>query len=164
MTLAIFGQSSGAVGIQETLGRMAGLVNGAVLDPFIRDQAAAAIRGCPKGNTVCQCAALLAWVNRQVRYVADPKGIETLHDPRIIAKGIREGMQVYGDCDDMAMYLAALLKSVGLSPSFRAVGYNGRPFSHVYVVCNRMPLDPTRDAWTMTLGPMRETVAMDRSI
>lgn len=164
LMLSVFPQAAGAAGIYQTLYRMAGLVNGALLDPTLRDQAAAAIAGCPKGHIPCQCAALLVWVNRKVQYMADPRGIETLHDPRIIAAGIRSHTHVYGDCDDLSMYLAALLKTVGLAPRFRAVGYNGRNFSHVYVVCNNTALDPTRDAWTVTLTPFRETSAIEQLI
>ena len=76
-----------------------------------------------------------------MRYVKDPAGIELLHDPRLIARAIAGHKLVYGDCDDMSMYLAALLKSVGLRPLFRAVGYNGRPFQHVYVRCEGVTLE-----------------------
>lgn len=164
LMLSVFPQAAGTAGVAQTLNRMAALVNGALLDPTLRDQAAAIIAGCPKGHIPCQCAAVLAWVNRKVRYVADPRGIETLHDPRIIAAGIRNRTQVYGDCDDLSMYLAALLKTVGLAPRFRAVGYNGRNFSHVYVVCENIILDPTRDVWTVTLTPFRETAAIEQLI
>lgn len=162
--LSVFPQAAGAAGIRQTLATMARLANGALLDPALRDQAAAAIAGCQKGNIPCYMYSCLSWTTRLVRYVPDPNGIETVHDPRIIAAGIKNRTQVYGDCDDLSTYLAAMLKTIGLAPSFRAVGYNGRPFSHVYVVCQGVKLDPTRDAWTVTLRPYSETSVMEQVV
>lgn len=164
MSLGVFAQSTGVQGVRETLQRMAGLINGAILDATLRDQAARAIAGCPKGHKTCHCIALLNWVNRKVSYVADPQGIETLHDPRIIAQGIRNRKHVYGDCDDLSMYLAALLKSVGYTPTLRAVGYFGKPLSHVYVVCQGMKLDACRDAWTPQPYNLKETSFLELKV
>lgn len=148
--LTMFAQTGGVTGVQQTLRKIAALANASILDPAIRDQAALVIAGCLKGDRRCQCAAVLAWVNRKVQYVADPNGVELLHDPRLMARAIAANRRVYGDCDDMSGYLAALLKSIGLHPVLRAVGYLDRPLSHVYVCCGGARLDPTRDAWTTT--------------
>jgi len=162
--LSLFPQSTGVLGVRQTLSMMAGLANGAMLNALIRDQAAAAVSGCGKGNRACWCAALMLWVNRSVRYVPDPAGVELLHDPRLIARGIAEKKQVYGDCDDMSTYLAALLKSVGLSPVLRAVGYDRRPFSHVYVMCDGIKLDATRDSWQVSSRQHVETSVLERVV
>lgn len=159
--LSVFPQASGVSGVRQTLSKIASLANASILDPVIRDQAAYAISGCPKGDKRCQCAALLTWVNRRVQYVPDPSGIELLHDPRLMARAIAEGRRVYGDCDDMSGYLAALLKSVGLQPRLRAVAYSNRPLSHVYVCCEGAPLDATRDAWTISTRPHVETDSLE---
>lgn len=162
--LSVFPQAGGDLGVKQTLVRMRLLINGAILDPVIRDQAAHATAGCTKGNAACYCAAVLAWVNRKVRYVPDPKGTELLHDPRLIGHAIAGRKDVYGDCDDMSMYLAALLKSIGQQPILRAVGYDGNNFSHVYVVCNDHRLDATRDAWQVTMRHHIETSAMEERV
>ena len=86
----------------QTLDRMASLINGAILDPVIRDQAARAMAGCERGAKECQCYSMLSWVTRTVQYVPDPNGIELLHDPRLMARGIAARKRVYGDCDDMS--------------------------------------------------------------
>jgi hypothetical protein len=164
MALSVFPQANGETGVRQTLAIMAQLANGALLDPAIRDQAAAAIAGCPKGDRRCQCYALMIWVNRKVRYVPDPRGIDTVHDPRLIARGIANRKQVYGDCDDLSTYLAALLKTIGFAPVFRAVGYDGDPFQHVYVCCEGLRLDPTRDAWSITFRPHKETSVMEHAV
>lgn len=164
MMLAIFPQAGGDLGVRQTLLKMKSLINGAILDPVIRAQAANAMSGCDKGNRACICSAMLAWVNRMVRYIPDPQGTELLHDPRLMAHGIAKGKQVYGDCDDMSLYLAALLKSVGQRPILRAVGYDERPFSHVYVCCEGYKLDATRDAWQVHYRHHVETSGMEEAV
>lgn len=162
--LSIFSQASGVLGVQQTLQRMKGLIYGGMLDPVIRDQAAFAIGGCDKGNRACICASLASWVNRRVRYVKDPHGVELLHDPRLMAHGIAKHKIVYGDCDDMVMYLATLLKSVGEAPILRAVGYDNRPFSHVIVTCHGWKFDPTRDYWNISYRPHVETIVEELAV
>lgn len=148
----IIPQLPGEAGVRQTVNMMVSLVNKSITDPLIRAQAAQATMHCPRGDKRCLCYALLTWVKRIMHYVADPKGVEALHDPRLIARAIHEGRYVYGDCDDLSMYLATLMKSIGLDPSFRAVGYNGKQYQHVYVMCQGMKLDATRDEWTQPIG------------
>lgn len=166
MALALFPQSLGNAGIQQTLAKMAALTNGAILDPAIRDQAAYATSACDRREKLCLCHSLMSWVSRNVRYVRDPAGVELLHDPRLIARAIKDKRLVYGDCDDMSMFLGALLKSVGLRPTFRAVGYNGRPFQHVYVMCEGLKLDATRSVWAPAgySYPQEETSVMEKAV
>lgn len=159
--LSVFPQSGGEQGVRQTLAKMAELANGSALDPAIRDQAALAIAGCPRGMKPCHVQAILQWVHRKVRYVADPTKHELLHDPRLLARAVALGKYVYGDCDDMSMYIGAMLLSVGLHPSFRAVGYNHKPLSHVYVVCEGMKLDAARDLWNPGLNLHTETSAIE---
>ena len=148
MMPTLYPQLGGADGVKQTLSMMARLANAAVINPFIRAQAAQAVTMCDRGNRRCMCYALLAWVTRKVKYVADPNGVEALHNPGMMAQAIAEGRLVYGDCDDMSMYLATLMKSVGLAPVFRAVGYNGNQYQHVYVQCEGLSCDATRDGWS----------------
>lgn len=151
----VFPQSGGVAGIQQTLGVMRMLTNRAFTHELIRAQAVQAIQGCEPSNKICQQASILAWVKRKMQFVRDPEGVEALHDPVAIALAIHKGQKPWGDCDDFSMYLAALLKSIGLPATFRAVGFNGSPFSHVYVVgANQTKLDPTRDMWNPGLGEL----------
>lgn len=162
--LSLFPQAIGEAGVRQTLQTMARLARNAMLDPIVRSQAALAISGCPRGHVACHCYAVLAWVNRHVQYVPDPDQIEALHDPRLMARSIADRKRVYGDCDDMSMYVAALLKAIGRQPMFRAVGYDGKPYQHVYVVCDGLRLDATRDAWTITFKPNKETIFMEERV
>lgn len=163
-------QPTGAAGIRLTVATMINLVNANYLAPIIRDQAVMATRHCPRGDQRCQCASLLAWVRRKVHYVPDPTDVEALHHPVLIAEAIRKNRMVYGDCDDFSIYLAALMKAIGLRPRFRAVGYNGRFYQHVYVQCGEMKLDGTMDDWLAPYGswrfkpPMHETSEIDEVV
>jgi len=152
---SIYPQPGGIAGIQHTLSVMRMLVNRSFTHELIRAQAAHAIQHCSPGNRVCQQASLMAWVKRKMRFVRDPEGVEALHDPIAIAIAIQKGQVPYGDCDDFSMYLAALLKAVGLPATFRAVGFNGGSLSHVYVMgAGNTKLDPTRDLWNPGLGEL----------
>lgn len=158
----IIPQLPGVAGVRQGIRKMISLTNESITDPVIRDQAASAISGCPRGDRRCQCYALLAWVKRKMHYVADPRHVEAFHTPSLIARAIHSGRYVYGDCDDFSMYLAALMKSIGLQPAFRAVGYDGRAYQHVYVTCQGMKLDATRDEWNAQIGThFQETSVME---
>lgn len=151
----VFPQQGGEAGIRDTLSHMERLTNNAFLSPVIRRQAAKASAHCHPSDSRCIAASLMVWVQRTMRFMKDPLGVEALHDPVMIAKEIERGGKPFGDCDDFSMYLAALLKASGLPAAFRAVGFNGGRLSHVYVVGPYgMKLDPTRDMWNPRLGEL----------
>ena len=77
----------------------------------------------------------------------DPRGVEALHDPVMVARAINLGRQPYGDCDDFAMYTAALLKAVGLPAQFVVLGLGPR-FHHIYTKLGAYHLDGTREHFT----------------
>lgn len=163
MNLAIFPQAGGEAGVRQMLATMAAHARAGQFDPLIRSQAALAISGCPRGHKVCQALALLAWVQRKVQYTPDPADGEALKTPALMAQEVERG-NAFGDCDDMSTYLAALMKAIGLRPvAFKAVGYNGKPFQHVYVSNGPQTFDATRDAWTPSAG-FKETSVMVQEV
>jgi hypothetical protein len=135
-------QLPGAAGIVQTMGLMRAMVNGTIADPLIRRQAVRATDFCGRGNKHCSATAIGEWVRSKMKYVPDPLNHEHLTSPAVIAKAIEEGKRVYGDCDDMSMYVAALAKSIGLAPTFEVVGRD-KQFHHVYTSVNGIPVDPT---------------------
>lgn len=148
-------QRAGVDGIKDTLAEMSRLVNAASVNPLIRKQAMQAISHCASSDRTCQQASILSWVQRQMVFIRDPYGVEALHDPVMIALAIEKRKQPYGDCDDFSMYLAALMRAVGLKASFKVVGFNGGNLSHVYVVgAKGERLDGTRNPWRMSAGEM----------
>lgn len=78
------------------------------------------------GRNKAAVAFILAqWVGKNIKYFYDPYKTETLQTPQ---STLELG---YGDCDDMAILLGALLMSVGIEPRFRVVGRN-HP-EHIFV-------------------------------
>lgn len=156
-------QRPGADGIRDTLTLMQSIVNRSFLNPLIRRLAADATAHCDPADKRCLSASLLSFVQRSMRYVRDPVGVEALHDPVSIAQEIVRGGKPFGDCDDFSLFLATLMKSVGLPAAFKAVGFSGGPLSHVYVVGpHRCRLDGTRDFWNVRLGElMPETSSLE---
>lgn len=151
----VYPQRGGEAGIHDTLKMMSELTSKACIHPIIRKQAFQAIQFCGPNDKTCQQASLVIWVQRHLKFVRDPHGVEALHDPIMIATAIEQGKQPFGDCDDFSMYLASLLRAVGIRASFRAVGFNGGQLSHVYVVGPKgEKLDGTRNPWSMQIGEM----------
>lgn len=71
---------------------------------------------------------LLTFVRDDIRYVRDISDVETLHDPVTLLK------VGAGDCDDKAILLAALLKSIGFDEvQFVAIAFEPDLYSHVWV-------------------------------
>ncbi len=75
------------------------------------------------------------YVLKNVRYVRDINGVETVHDPITLIDQLRRG-HAQGDCDDMSLLVATLLLSIGHQPFYRIVKYyDGMgPYQHIYVV------------------------------
>ncbi len=148
MNPTLYSQLPGDAGIFQTVHMMKDLVNKNFLHPYIRERAAKIVRGCNR-NPDCEDQQLLAYVNQTIQYVRDPAGVEALHDPvTFIEYRLRAGKQAFGDCDDMGIYLATLLKSIGHQPRFRVLSrFTDGHFHHVLVYCHNKNLDPS-----MTLG------------
>lgn len=91
--------------------------------------------GCPSHDEVCEAIAIGKWVQRNVRYVKDPNGVEWLMHPTTLLDQISAG-RGQGDCDDMAFLTAALLLAIGHSPAFKMVRWTRKNgfFDHIYVV------------------------------
>ena len=143
MQPTVYSQLAGDSGVYQTVYMMKSLVNKSFLHPWIRERAARIIANCNR-NRECEHFALLGYVNQKMQYVRDPAEVEALQDPvTVIENSIRHGKRPFGDCDDMSMYFAALLKAVGHVPSFRILSRIGNNFHHVHVICHGTLLDPT---------------------
>lgn len=142
-TPKIFSQLGGESGIYQTVAMMIQIVNESFLHPYIRERAANLAGHCARSLN-CEHLALLGWVNSRMNFIQDPYGVESLFHPINVEENLRSSdTNVPGDCDDMAMYLAALLKSIGHNPAFRVIGKNSSQLHHVMVNCHRQNLDPT---------------------
>lgn len=121
-------------------------------DPHIRALALKLIEPVSSQNHLDEAARLAIFVRDTIRYVKDPEGVEMLQDPLYILRDIGEGV-AQGDCDDQTLFLATLLKSVGISPKARLVRYKRKDghYDHIYLVVyernwgkplTRLALDP----------------------
>jgi transglutaminase-like putative cysteine protease len=148
----------GDQGILKTLGAMRGLVDAASRQLDVREAAVRAIRLEAVGDhdMIGQVRALFHYVRDSIVFVNDPAGTEWVQSPRYtIASGA-------GDCDDRAVLLAALLRSIGVPCDFKVVAVDPRrpqTMSHVYVVARlgaiQIPLDPTYGDNRMGFEPRR---------
>lgn len=135
-------QLPGAAGIVQTLGLMRSMTNASIDHPMIRQHAARATEHVSRRDAKTAAVALGEWVRSHVRYLPDPLRKENLTEPWKLARAVHEGKKVFGDCDDMSMYVAAMAKSIGLQPTFHAAG-RGDAYTHVYTEVAGVPIDPT---------------------
>jgi transglutaminase-like putative cysteine protease len=138
----------GDAGIKKTLEMMQQLSRAGALRREVRETAIEVVRdaGTAPHDSLGELAALFAFVRDRVRFTGDIAGVETLQAPHYTLRVMA------GDCDDRAVLLVAMARSIGLPAGlrFRVIGANpSRPgrFSHVYVVANvkgkDVALDPT---------------------
>jgi len=97
------------------------------------------VKKLPARDWNAEVSAIFYWVRENIRYTRDPLGVELFRTPRAaIADGI-------GDCDDMAIMLAALLRAAGYRCRFRVVGTTEGSYEHVYVVAGIPPCEPSEE-------------------
>lgn len=119
----------GPAGTAATLRIMRDFVKGSTRDPdqLIRSKARELLSHVPPRQWFAEIRALHGYVRDQIRYLRDPVDVELVQTPE---KTIEFAQ---GDCDDKSTLLGALLHSVGHPVRFAALGFEGRPFSHVLV-------------------------------
>ena len=118
---------SGAKGTRATLRLMQRLVRVAMRDtkqfPILRRVLVQVTRRLPQKDKRGELAALFDFVQHRIRYINDPRGIETLQTPL-------ETLQLgAGDCDDKAMLLATLAELGGYATRFVAIGRDPEHFA-----------------------------------
>lgn len=130
----------GEAGVRSTLRYMVKIARQYKTHPLIRELARRVVQACPENDQAAEAATLQAYVQENVRYVADVWDVETLQSP-VVTLGYREpsfgaymgGGTASGDCDDQSVALASLLLSIGIPGRFCAVGLDGEAISHVMV-------------------------------
>jgi transglutaminase-like putative cysteine protease len=116
---------SGSGGVTDTLKLMAQFAKQYKVDPLVRQTAARAVYSAPEKDDLAEAAALQDWVRANIRYTGDALDVETLQTPDYTLQ------ELYGDCDDQATLLAAMLMAVGIPAAYCALGVNHEPYSHV---------------------------------
>lgn len=142
--MRIINQLSGSGAIYQTVQQMKQMINEGSIDPIIRKQAFLATRHCDRNDKPCKIHSILSFIKNNMEYVFDPTTFELLQHPKLLARAVDKRLIPYGDCDDFSMYLASLLKSIGLFPKLKIIGTD-MSYHHVYVICDGYVLDGTSD-------------------
>lgn len=92
---------------------------------------------------------------QKCRYMRDPRTVELVRAPYLVAQEILQGGRPNLDCDDLSAMLAALVLAVGgnvrfVTVAFRNAFFNGqRQYSHVFA----QALEPRTGLW-IVLDPV----------
>lgn len=116
----------GIAGTRATLRTMADLIRRARLDIAVRSLAVMIVAGLPHKAYAEQAGAICRWVQQNIQFVRDIRGVETLTPPAYLIE-VRAG-----DCDDQAMLVAALAESIGLPSRLVAGGPRNNYAVHVW--------------------------------
>jgi transglutaminase-like putative cysteine protease len=153
---------SGDPGTRRTLEIMRRLTHEGATDPTVRAASIAALTNVRSHDARGEIASLFRFVRDRVAFRRDPVRTEWLQAARHTLS------LAAGDCDDRAVLLAAMLRSVGIPAWFRVVALDrSRPttFSHVYVVVKMgdqvIPLDPTYPENAVGMMPAGATRSME---
>jgi len=121
----------------------------------VRRLVEALCEGLDSKDYTSEYLAALFMVLQRTRYMRDPRTVELVRSPRVLAQQIMAGRRPSVDCDDMAALLAAMILAMGGKAEFVTVAfvhqfYEGRrQFSHVYV----RALEPRNNQW-IVLDPV----------
>lgn len=124
-------------------------------DLSVRTLAERVCQHLPSKDYTSEYLALYHMVLGQCRYMRDPRTVELVRAPDVVAKQILSGGTPCLDCDDEATLLAALITAVGgtaelITVAFKDLVYNGqRQYSHVLVRAQ----DPRSRQW-IVLDPV----------
>ena len=74
--------------------------------------------------------AIYEWVKRNIYYVSDPVNIELFTSPVRLIQEYKQGKSPAGDCDDCAILVTALCRSVGIPANVILVDSAGEGIDH----------------------------------
>lgn len=127
----VFPLPTGDAGVARTMELVRGQVDQAIKNPFINRTAIQILHdaNAPQYDQAAAARVIYEWVLRNIRYVQDPVGKETVRPADVILK-IRAG-----DCDDInGVLIPSLLGTIGIAT--RGVTVAAAPysddFSHIY--------------------------------
>lgn len=134
-------------GTEDTIESMHDLTIEGQVSPSIRNHAENIIRKVQPKDYLSELASIYYDTCKNIRYTRDPSEAEYLQHPELIHQNKN------GDCDDIALYINTLLKSiassVGNQTSFTVVSFDdSNNWSHVFLTVvdersgQRVILDP----------------------
>lgn len=131
--------------------------------PSVRLLAEEIVSGLGSKDYLSEIAAVYYYVINHTRYANDPRTVELVRRPERIVAEIFSGKTPSLDCDDLVVFEAALLLSLGrevrvVTIAFDRVQYQGQvQYSHVYLQVK----EPRTSKW-IVLDPVaaEDTAAM----
>ena len=121
----------------------------------VRQLAEKACAGIDSKDYTSEYLALYNLLLQRCRYMRDPRTVELVRAPYLVAQEILQGGRPNLDCDDLSAMLGALVLAVGgnvrfVTVAFRNAFYNGqRQYSHVFP----QALEPRTGLW-IVLDPV----------
>lgn len=125
----------GDIGITQTVNGMRYAVNFTLSTyPALRTKAENLVSTCQERDEVCEISRVYAYVLSHFRYLPDPRPFEMLKSPEVADLEIETKGAFQGDCDDVTMYLCALLSSIGFGMKICVINVRGMgdDYRHVY--------------------------------
>lgn len=113
------------------------------------------VAGLPSKDYLGEYLAYYYFVLGNCRYMRDPRTVELVRAPNVVARELANGKKPSLDCDDMAALLAAMVLMGGgsarvVTVAFRHMFHNGdRQYSHVFAQAK----EPMSGTW-VTLDPV----------
>jgi len=143
----------GDPGIDQTIEQMENLVDAGVKDPLIRNTALEIIASMPARDSSAEIEAIFFWVKQNIRFTKDPYQIELISNP------LRTLELKAGDCDDLAILLSSLLRSIGYNTRFKVVsakasGKLHHVYTQAYFSGTWISLDPTEEYSSVGKEPL----------
>jgi hypothetical protein len=126
-----FSMPGGDAGVAQTMSLVRQLVDTAIKDPYINRQAIEILQraNAPQYDQMAAARVIYDWVRRNIRYVQDPVGKETVRPANVI---LEVGA---GDCDDInGVLIPSLLGTIGVPTRgvTIAAAQGSDDFSHIY--------------------------------
>jgi len=157
MGLEKFTIGRGPESVKATLLYMKQMVLKSDSDRIVKSTAHEIIRNIYPGDHLQQVKAITGWVRRKLHYVRDIYGVEEVTNPATMLHNISKGLLSHSsDCDDYAVLLSALLRSVGFPTRLEALAVNGARYDHArvsaYVLGKWLPIEGTKNALEVGVG------------
>ena len=125
MNVSFFVQSDGDKGISQTLIQMRDAILASDKTRVIKTKARELITGIAPNDEVGQVTAVFTWVRDNIPYVRDIYGVEEITQPdRLLESFMSKKNDYSSDCDDKAMLVSALLRSIGFRTRVEALAIN----------------------------------------
>ncbi|MGH7242915.1 MAG: hypothetical protein ACREJD_05805 [Phycisphaerales bacterium] len=155
----------GDEGTFATLDAMAGIIAESIDDPSI-GALADKVRATAAASGIDVATSVYNLLRDRQEFVRDPNGQEMLEHPAPHAKQILNGGKFRGDCDDVAILGASLLRAAGVAePMLFVASDRGKdaPYRHVFYGMKEdgkpVPFDPQTKTPPRTFSPRIKRLA-----